>query len=124
MPVPKQTFKNSNVPKSANLPKGKIVKIELTEEQKQEIKYILNGDPPKKVRDRYEKNGITDISLMRYHSTSKRSRFEAVRKIVGGLCCRCDRFNTHLHKQKISGAVVITRYCTEHVPDKIKKFNC
>ena len=84
--------------------------------KKQEIKFILNGDPPKKVRERYEQKGITDINLMKYHSPSKRSRIEAVRKIVGGLCCKCGNFNSHLHKQKISGAVIVTRYCSEHVP--------
>ena len=84
-PPPVRTFKNSNVPTPQKLPKGKIIKIELTEEQKQEIKYILNGDPPKKVRDRYEERGITDVKLMKYHPGSKRSRIESVRKIFTGI---------------------------------------
>ncbi len=32
----------------------------------------------------------------------------------------CKNLNTHILKQKVSGAVIVTRFCSEHVPDMIK----
>lgn len=79
----------------------------------------MAGHPPKKVRDRCEKNGITDINLMKYRPPGKRNRLDAVRKIVGGLCCTCGNFNTHVVKYKTQGITIVERYCSEHVPDMI-----
>jgi hypothetical protein len=86
LPPPVKTFKNPSTHEPIKLPKGKLVKIEFTEEQQEEIKHILNGDPPKKVRERYEKRGITDVKLMRYRPPGRDGRLDAVRKIVGGCC--------------------------------------
>jgi len=47
-PIITGTFRNANVPKPVNKPKPVLIKIEFTKEQKEEIKRIWEGKPPKK----------------------------------------------------------------------------
>ena len=57
-----------------------------------------------------------------YSPPSMNSRYNAVKQLVGydnnkvGYCSRCRNLNTYLLKQKISGAVIVTRFCEEHAP--------
>ena len=124
MTPPKRTFKNYNVPKPVKLPKGKLIKIDWKEHE-QEVKQIWQGKPPTKLVERWDEQGIRNNAEKYYNPPSVNSRYNAVKKLVGynnnlaGYCSKCRNLNTYLLKQKVFGAVILTRYCNEHVPDKI-----
>ncbi len=126
MSPPKRTFRNYNVPTPLKLPKGTLIKIDWKEHE-QEVKRIWSGKPPTKLVERWKEEGVSISNAEKYYSpTSVNSRYNAVKKLVGnnnnlaGYCSKCRSLNTYLLKQKVSGAVIITRYCNEHVPDKNK----
>ena len=90
-----------------NKSKYVIEKIHFTEEQKENIKRILEG------RQR------TDARITRTFHTSRTYKIAKIRAITGGTCCKCDNFNSYLLKYRTQGVVIVERYCSEHVPDKI-----
>jgi hypothetical protein len=96
---------NPNIPKAVKKPKPVIEKREFTEEQKGNIKRILEG-----------KQRADAKVTQRTFNTSRGYKIARIRKITGGFCCKCDRFNTHLLKYRTQGIVIVERYCSEHVP--------
>ena len=96
-------FRSSNVPKSFNKPKGKIEKINFTEEQKQEIKTILEG------HKRGDRRRDTFLSSREY-------KIARIRRITGGFCLKCPNYNTHLIKYNMGGITLVERYCQDHLP--------
>jgi len=125
MPVPKQTFKNSNVPKPMQKGKGKIEKIDFKEHE-QEVKRIWEGKPPVKLIERWKEAGLRSNQERYYNAGTPLARMNKIRVLIGyngsnlaGHCCTCGDLNTHLVKYKTQGITIIQRYCSEHVPDKI-----
>ena len=96
---------NPNIPKAVKKPKPVIEKIEFTDEQKGNIKRILEG-----------KQGADAKVTQRTFNASRGYKIARIRKITSGFCCICDRFNTHLLKYRTQGIVIVERYCSEHVP--------
>jgi hypothetical protein len=80
--------------------KCRIVKIPFSEEQKEEIKRILEG--------RQKVSRSVFVSSDKY-------KIDRIRKIAGGFCIKCSNFNTHLLKFKLGGITLIERYCQEHI---------
>ena len=124
MVPPKRTFKNYNVPTPLKLPKGKLEKIDWKEHE-QEVKRIWQGLPPAKLVQKWKEEGFRSNQEKYYSPPSMQSRYNAVKRLIGfnsnkvGYCSICKNINMYLLKQKVSGAVIITRYCNEHVPDKL-----
>ena len=124
MPAPKETFKNSNIPKPIKLPKGKIEKIDFKEHE-QEVRRICEGKPPDKLVERWKEQGLRSNQEKYYTSPSTQSRFNSIKKLVGyssnkvGFCCQCRSLNTFLVKYKTQGITIVERYCSEHVPDNL-----
>jgi len=48
--------------------------------------------------------------------TSRTYKISKIRAITGGICCKCNNYNTHLLKYRTQGVTVVERYCTDHVP--------
>lgn len=52
-----------------------------------------------------------------------KSRQARIQKLLGygnivvGLCSKCKNLNTHIMKEQIDGAIIITRYCSDHLPE-------
>ena len=122
MTPPKRTFKNYNAPPPLKLPKGTLIKIDWKEHE-QEIKRIWEGKPPTKLVERWKEEGVSMSSAERYYNApSMNSRYNAVKRLVGynnnlaGYCSKCRNLNTYLLKQKVSGAVIVTRFCEQHMP--------
>ena len=61
-----------------------------------------------------------------FNPGSEKSRYSKLQRLLGygnnkiGYCSMCKNLNTHILKQKVSGAVIVTRFCSEHVPDMLK----
>jgi len=87
-----------------NKHKPVIEKIHFTEEQKENIKRILAGGQR------------SDARISRTFHTSRTYKIGKIRAITGGICCKCNNYNTHLLKYKTQGVTVVERYCTDHVP--------
>jgi hypothetical protein len=104
-PISTRYFHTPNIPKPVKKGKPKIEKIEFTEEQKENIKRILEG-----------KQRTDAKTTQRTFNSSRGYMIARIRKITGGFCCKCDKFNTHLLKYKMDGIYLIERYCSEHVP--------
>ena len=90
-----------------NKTKPIIEKINLSDQDKENIKIILAGGQR------------TDARISRTFLTSRTYKIGKIRAITGGICCKCDNHNTHLLKYRTQGVTVVERYCSEHVPDKI-----
>ena len=60
MVLPKETFKNSWIPPTLKLPKGKITKIDFKEHE-QELERIWSGSPPAKLMEKWKETEILDI---------------------------------------------------------------
>ena len=124
MPRPSRPhFQNSNVPNPLKLPKGTLQKIEFPKELEEEIKRIWEGKPPTKLVEKWKQAGLLGNHPEKYYvSPSISSRYNSVKVLVGynsnivGYCSKCKNLNTHILKQNVDGAVIITRFCSEHVP--------
>ena len=104
---------------------GKLLKIDFGEHT-DEIKRIWEGKPPTKLVEKWKEEGVSMSNAEKYYNApSMNSRYNAVKKLVGynnnlaGYCSKCRNLNTYLLKQKIAGAVIITRYCEQHVPENL-----
>ena len=100
MPSRTHTFRNANVPKPIKKGKGRIVKIDFGEHA-EEIKRILED---------------------KRRGGSLKSRMGRMQRTVGygnnivGFCSQCRNLNTHMVKYKVDGAVIIERFCEQHLP--------
>jgi hypothetical protein len=65
-----------------------------------------------------EKEGYRSNQERYYVPLGMLCRINKIRKIAGGLCCKCGKFNTYLLKYKMDGIIVVEKFCEEHVPDK------
>ena len=102
--------------------KGRLIKIDFGEHE-QEVKRIWEGKPPSQLMERWKEEGVSMSNAEKYYNApSMNSRYNDVKKLVGynnnkvGYCSRCRNLNSHILEQKINGAVIVTRYCSEHVP--------
>lgn len=121
MPAKEKTFKNSNIPNSnSKLPKGKIEKIELSEEDKDDIKRILEGKPSKEKIEKWEKSGRAYYNYeKRYNPGQLETRIKKIKdRYFGGLCHICDKFPLYKVSYKMPGIKLVEYYCQEHI-DKI-----
>ena len=88
-----------------NKSKPIIEKINLSDQDKENIKIILAGGQG------------ADIKKTQYtFNTSEYYKIARIKKITGGICCKCGKFNTHLLKYRTQGVVIVERYCSEHIP--------
>ena len=61
-----------------------------------------------------------------WNSGTMKSRQARIQKLLGygnivvGLCSKCKNLNTHIMKEQIDGAIIITRYCSDHLPEEHK----
>jgi hypothetical protein len=121
MPVPKETFKNSNIPKPMRKGKGKIVKIDYKEHE-QEVKRIWEGRPSASLVQKWKEKGLRGNQERYYNGGTKLARINKIKILVGhssnlvGHCCECGNLNTHLVKYETQGITIVERYCSEHVP--------
>jgi len=116
MPPPQRTFKNSNTPNSnINRPKPKIEKIELSEEDKENIKTIMSGRPPKKLVQRWLKEGVSMHNAEKYYNPpSLEGRLKFIRqKYFNGLCHICQKFPLYKVSYKMGTAALIEYYCEQ-----------
>jgi hypothetical protein len=87
-------------------------------EQEQEVKRIWNGEPPTKLVESWGKQGVRRY----YNAGTMKSRYCRIQKLLGynsnraGHCSVCNNLNVYILKEKVDGAVIITRYCTDHLP--------
>ncbi|MEZ0268734.1 MAG: hypothetical protein ACAH23_01060 [Nitrososphaeraceae archaeon] len=84
--------------------------------------------PPSQLIEKWKDKGVSESQAWRYYNPgSMLARMSRIKVLVGygsnlvGYCSECKNLNTHILKQKVDGAVILTRFCTEHVPDVIKK---
>lgn len=114
------SFLNPNVPKPVRKPKPKIEKIPLTDQDKENIRRLVAGEPPTKLVERWNKQGVSISNATKYyHPPGLRGRLELVRKIYfKGLCHVCHKFPLYTAKYRMSGITLIEYYCQEHL-DKI-----
>lgn len=102
MTPPKQTFKNSNTPKPMKRPKGRLIKID----------FGVHADEVKRIWE----------TPLNYRSGSVKSKMSKIVRLIGygnnlaGFCSQCKNLNTHILKQKVDGAIIITRFCEQHLP--------
>ena len=104
-----------------NKPKPTIEKIDFGEYEA-EVKRIWNGEPPTKLLEDIVKGKQGVIKY--YTAGTAKSKFGRINKLLGygnnkvGFCCICGiNLNTHIIKQQLDGAIRITRYCEQHLPD-------
>ena len=105
-----------------NKPKPIIQKIDFGEYE-QEVKRLWDGEPPSSMVERWEKQGFRP---KHYYAGTLKSRQARIQKLLGygsnavGLCSKCKNFNVYILKEQIDGAVLITRYCSDHLPEEHK----
>lgn len=98
-------------------PKPIIQKIDFGEYE-QEVKRIWDGEPPTRLVESWGKQGVRRY----YNAGTMKSRQARIRNLLGyggnavGYCSECGVLNTHILKQQVDGAVIITRYCEKHLP--------
>ena len=92
--------------------KPTIEKIDFGEYE-DEVKRIWNGEAPPSYGNKYWTAGTI------------KSRYGKINKLLGygnnkvGFCCICGtNLNTHIMKIKVDGAILITRYCEQHLPNE------
>jgi hypothetical protein len=90
---------------------------------KDEVKRIWNGEPPTKLLEDM-KNGQPGVRKY-YTAGTIKSRYGRINKLLGygnnkvGFCSICGtNLNTHIMKRKVDGAILITRYCEQHLPNE------
>ena len=100
-------------------PIPKIQKIELTEDDKEDIKRIIEGKPSKDKVKRWEERGHFNYER-HYRPSQLETRIKAVReKYFGGLCKICHKFPLYRVVYDMSGAKLLEFYCEQHL-DKMK----
>ncbi|MGI0032450.1 MAG: hypothetical protein ACRD97_04160 [Nitrososphaeraceae archaeon] len=103
--------------------KPTIEKIDFGEYE-EEVKRIWNGEPPTSLIEQWDRRGINP-KLRYYNAGIMKARYGRIKQLIGynsnlvGYCSVCNGLNTHLIRYKVDGATIITRFCSEHVPDKI-----
>jgi len=122
MPAPKETFKNSNIPKPMQKGKGRIEKIDFGVHE-QEVMRIWEGKPPDKLVERWKEQGHRGNQERYYNAGTPLARMNKIKQLVGtgnnlvGFCSKCRNLNTHLVKYETQGITIVERYCSEHVPE-------
>jgi hypothetical protein len=93
-----------------------IEKIELTEEQKQEIHDVMDGKPSKKLVERWDKEGTRTIHERHYRPRSSLDRLKKIRNnyFKGGKCAICQKFPLYKLIYKLDYGSVVEYYCQEH----------
>ncbi|MGH9973242.1 MAG: hypothetical protein ACRD93_05020 [Nitrososphaeraceae archaeon] len=103
------------------LTKPTIEKIDFGE-YTDEVKRIWEGLPPNKLLESYERRGL---KLPYYNAGTMKARYCRIKQLIGyhsnlaylvGYCATCRTLNTHLVRYKVDGAVIIERFCSEHLP--------
>ena len=103
-------------------PKPTIQKIDFGEHE-QEVKRIFNGELPTSHIESLGKQGVRRY----YNAGTMKSRYCRIQKLVGyssnlaGHCSKCNNLNSHIMKEQVDGAIIITRYCTDHLPEEHKE---
>lgn len=123
-----RSFQSSNVPKPPKLSRGTITKIDFGPNAA-EIDRIWSGKVPTKLIEHWRQMGYDAALLQKhYNPGSMKARYSKSQKLVGygsnkiGYCSVCkSNLNKYILRQKIQGATIVTRFCSEHVPDVIKK---
>jgi hypothetical protein len=102
-----------------------IIQIEKIDfgEYEQEVKRIWDGEPPTSYIENLGKQGVRRY----YNAGTMKSRYYRIQKLVGyssnlaGHCSKCNKLNSHIMKEQVDGAIIITRYCTDHLPEEHKE---
>jgi len=96
-------------------PKPTIQKIVLTEDQKQEVKDILDGKPTKIMVERWNKSGTKQMTEKSYRAGSMHGRKEIIKKnYYHGLCHICQDWPAYKVLYKLPDVTVLEFYCAEH----------
>jgi hypothetical protein len=93
-----------------------IEKIELTEEQKQEISDLMDGKPTKKLVERWDKQGTRSRYERRYKPTgtlNDRLRKIRAKYFLNGKCIVCQKFPLYKVIYKLDLCSVVEFYCEE-----------
>lgn len=101
-----------------------IEKIELTEEQKQEVQDLMDGKPPKQLIERWDRQGTRTAHERHYQPMGTEK--ERLRKISdkyfkGGKCLICHKFPLYKVIYKLEGITLVEYYCEEHFEKSNKK---
>ena len=90
-----------------------IEKIELTEEQKQDIRDILDGKPSAKLLKSWVERGVNiNNGLKYYHPRSLSNRIDLIKKkYFKGLCHVCQKFPLYKVRYKMVGISLVEYYC-------------
>ena len=104
MPIKQKTFKNATNNPPLKLGKGKLIKINWGEHE-QQIKEIWNSYPK-----------TYSLKSANCKMTKIKRLFDYDGSNLVGYCCKCRELNVAILKQKVDGAILITRFCAEHLP--------
>jgi hypothetical protein len=102
---------------NTNRPDPIIEKIELTEEQKQEIRDLMDGKPTKKHIEKWDKEGKRSIHERHYKpvgALEDRLKKIRVKYFKGGKCVICHKFPLYKVIYKLDYGSVVEYYCQEH----------
>lgn len=94
-----------------------IEKIELTEEQKQEIHDVMDGKPTKKLVETWDKEGTRTTHERRYKPVGAlQDRLKKIRAkyFKNGKCLICQKFPLYKVIYKLDFCSVVEYYCEEH----------
>jgi hypothetical protein len=103
-------------------PKGQLYKIDFGKYTDEVIR-IWNGGPPTSLLESWERRGVKPKY---YNAGTMKARYVRIQKLLGygttliGYCRVCNGLNTHLVKYQLDGAVIVERYCSEHLPSGYK----
>jgi hypothetical protein len=93
-----------------------IEKIQLTDEQRQEIKDILEGKPSQALLEYWQRKGVRKNQRQFYRAPSISHRIHTVReKYFHGFCHICGSIPDYLMKYQLDGATLKEYYCEEHL---------
>jgi hypothetical protein len=99
-----------------NRPDPIVEKIELTEEQKQEIRDLMDGKPTKKLIEKWDKEGTRTIHERRYRPGGFEERLKKIREkyFKGGKYAICQKFPLYKVIYKLDYGSVVEYYCQEN----------
>lgn len=101
-----------------NKPNPVIEKIELSEEQKQEVQDLMDGKPSKQLIEKWNKEGKRYRYERHYQLTgTEKDRLMKIRKKYfkgAGKCMVCHKFPLYKVIHKLEGISLVEFYCQEH----------
>jgi hypothetical protein len=97
-------------------PKGKVQRIELSEEDQESIDTIMNGKPSAKTIQRWEDAGFNiEHKLKWYISIPPKERMHRIRqKYKIGVCTICRQFPVYKVTYDYDGITLVEWFCESH----------